>query len=162
MKPFKRTTPEPSPVPGARWVPLTQGRFALVDEADWPSVSGFSWCVDSSGYAMGRQGRLHNFLMGAKGIDHVNGNKLDNRRANLRVATLAQNGHNRGKNPNGTSGFKGVSFCKQTGRWTAKILANGRTRWLGRHDTAEEAARAYDIAAQELHGEFARPNSVRQ
>jgi hypothetical protein len=89
-------------------------------------------------------------------LDHKDGNIEDDRPTNLRLATPAQNGANRGAQKNNTSGFKGVSFDKQTGRWRAKIKANGRHISIGRFDTPEAAATAYAEAAQRLHGKFAR------
>jgi hypothetical protein len=93
-------------------------------------------------------------------IDHVNGDGLDNRRENLRVATHAQNASNRGVRVNNTSGFKGV-HANHSGRgkqWFAYITTNYKRQHLGMFGTAEEAARAYDAAAVRLHGEFARLN----
>ncbi len=87
-------------------------------------------------------------------IDHVNRNRADNRLANLRLATRSQNQANR--TPNAARALpKGVSFCKQTGRFTAHISARGVQKNLGRFDTAELAALAYGDAARLLHGEFA-------
>ncbi len=87
----------------------------------------------------------------AEDLDHVNGERDDNRIANLRPATRAQNCQNRKINRSNTSGFKGVSYCSQTGRWRAQI----NRRHLGRFDTAELAHVAYCAAAKKLFGEFA-------
>lgn len=86
-------------------------------------------------------------------IDHVNGMRNDNRWANLRLATKAENGMNRGAPLNNTSGFKGVSRNKK--RWSASIHLGGHKQHLGTYDTPEEAHAAYCKAAKELHGEFA-------
>lgn len=151
-------------------VPLTRGQVALVDEEDAPAVLAHKWYtrrVRHAFYAarslprvggVRREQRLHTFLTGWPLVDHVNGNGLDNRRANLRPATNAENMRNRRRYANNTSGFKGVTFDKAKGRWKAQIRLDGRRRYIGRYDTAEEAARAYDAAARELHGEFARLN----
>ena len=88
-------------------------------------------------------------------IDHINGNKMDNRIENLRLCTRSQNMSNRGKNKNNSSGFKGVSFCKQTGRWVAQITVDRKNKKIGRFDTKEEAADAYSKMAKEIFGEFA-------
>ena len=87
-------------------------------------------------------------------IDHIDGDKLNNLIANLRLATNSQNGANRGAPADNTSGYKGVSRAKQ--RWRAVISVKGRYRHLGTFGTAEEAYAAYCKAARELHGEFAR------
>src|SRR5258706_10250374 len=87
-------------------------------------------------------------------VDHVNRDGLDNRRENLRLATRAQNLANSGGRP-GTSRFKGVSFCRQTGRWKVQITVDGHGRNLGRYATEEEAAMIYNEAAREAWGEHA-------
>jgi len=89
-------------------------------------------------------------------IDHINGIPYDNRIANLREATPGQNMHNSVKPKNNTSGYKGVSLEKRTGRWRASIKVNNKIRHLGTYDTPEEAYEAYKEAAKKLHGEFAR------
>jgi len=105
---------------------------------------------------------LHHEIVGkpANGfrVDHVNLNGLDNRRCNLRHATHAQNLANRAVDKNNTSGFKGVHLCKETGKWRAAIHHNNRTIKLGRFVNKEDAARAYDVAALNFFGEFAKTN----
>ncbi len=92
-------------------------------------------------------------------VDHVNGDGLDNRRENLRATTRPQNLANTAGR-GGTSSFKGVSFESQTRRWKAQITVDGRHRGLGRYDTEEEAAFAYNAAAFEAWGDHARLNDV--
>lgn len=92
-------------------------------------------------------------------IDHINGIRLDNRYANLRCVTHRQNSMN-SLPRKGSSRFKGVSFCGQTGRWKAQIAPDGVNYNLGRFTTEEEAARAYDSAARAHFGEFAKLNYV--
>lgn len=87
-------------------------------------------------------------------IDHINGVQTDNRIANLRIATYAQNVANSVINRNNTSGFKGVSYQKTSGKWLARIKINGLKRHIGSFDTAEEAGLAYQQASESLHGEF--------
>ena len=92
-------------------------------------------------------------------VDHINNDSLDNRRANLRLATAVQNACNRKKISSETSSKHiGIYFEKRTGRWTAKIRANGKRLWLGRFTSEIDAAKAYDAAAQKYHGEFAQLN----
>lgn len=151
-------------------IPLSSGAHTIVDAADFPKVAGYPWYESSNGrhtsYAYcgigGRYHRkhfaLHRFLLNPPRdmvVDHINRNGLDNRRCNLRVLTLSQNLMN---SPSITGGYKGAHYCKRTGRWSANIMKDGKNYWLGRHDTAEEAARAYDRAALELHGPHAYLN----
>lgn len=95
----------------------------------------------------------HGFL--PKEIDHINRNPLDNRIENLRAATHAQNCRNRGLYASNTSGFKGVSFHKTTGKWIAGIRANGKWTHLGLFESAETAAERRRQAEIDLFGEFA-------
>jgi len=88
-------------------------------------------------------------------VDHIDGDRTNNAWHNLRLATSANNGHNRGRQSNNKSGFKGVSLHVQ-GRWVARIKANGTHQHIGLYDTPEEAHAAYLAAAERLHGEFAR------
>jgi hypothetical protein len=89
-------------------------------------------------------------------VDHINGNSLDNRIVNLREATNAENMMNCGAKKNNTSGFKGVSWHKVTGRWQAIIRADGKLKHLGIFATPEEAFVAYSDAAKRYHGQFSR------
>lgn len=89
-------------------------------------------------------------------IDHINGNTSDNRFCNLREATVAQNCWNQKISTANISGFKGVEFHSRTGRWRARIAANGQRLFLGYFDSPELASRAYIAAASSIHGEFAR------
>ena len=149
-----------------RVIPLTQGKFALVDPEDFPAVAALSpWFADNAGpgrwYAArnarredGRRRliRLHVFLTGFRLTDHINHNGLDNRRSNLRDASPAINIRNGRPRLTNHSGHVGVSYCKQTGSWKARVGWNGQDRWLGRFPTPEEAsgARHAFLAA---HGE---------
>lgn len=87
-------------------------------------------------------------------IDHINGEKSDNRIANLREASRSQNQQNRPKQKNNTSGFKGVT--RHRSGWMAKIKLNGKTHYVGLYSTPELASVAYDVAAKTMHGDFAR------
>lgn len=89
-------------------------------------------------------------------LDHVNGDKTDNRIENLRSATNAENMRNTGLRADNKSGFKGVSWNAGCGKWQAHIRVDGKTKHLGLFDAAEAAHQAYCKAAAELHGQFAR------
>lgn len=152
------------------FVPLTQSREAVIDVNDACMLSSWNWCLRSGprGVYAGRgqiiEGRrctvyMHRVILGAPDhlhVDHINGDGLDNRRANLRTATLAQNRWNEGVRRNNLSGFKGVSFVAAKSKWRAEINAAGRKLHLGYFATAEEAGAAYKAAAEDLHAEFAR------
>lgn len=154
-------------------IPLPDGQEALIDDADEALVSGFRWRTltnPRSGhvYVHAWNGYqhfyMHRLISGApqgRKVDHHNRNGLDNRRKNLRVATSAQNAANRipdRRKAGTTSDYKGVFWDKSRQRWCATIHADGKTRALGRFKTEREAAEAYDRAALELWGRFARLN----
>lgn len=153
-------------------IPLSQGLVTIIDDEDAErvlAVGGWFAHVKKGGLAYARCNvpadggarrgvLLHTFLTGWPLVDHRNGDGLDNRRANLRRATKSQNGANQRIAARNTSGFKGVSWHKASQKWDAHIRANGRQRHLGLFLSPEEAARAYDAAARDLFGEFARPN----
>ena len=93
-------------------------------------------------------------------VDHINHKGLDNRKTNLRPATLAQDNRHRpiAKKPNSHSKFRGLTWCKNKKRWLAQIKINGKRKFLGYFDNKIEAAKAYDRAAKKYHGEFTVPN----
>lgn len=151
-------------------ISLTKGYVAIVDDADLPLIEQHAWhaSVGSSGHVYAttnvpkagggqRRIKMHRLLLGEPDcyVDHRNRDTLDNRRTNLRLATPGQNKAN--SRAYATSGFKGVKQVP-SGRWAAYGKANGTNNYLGSFDTAEDAARAYDAWAIEVHGEFAHPN----
>jgi len=150
-------------------IPLTRGYSALVDDADHALVNQSKWLYVGSGYA-GRfvtiDGKkkllyLHRFLLNAQPdqrVDHINGDRLDCRRANLRLATTKQNVQNRRCATRSTSGKKGVCWHKGMRKWHVRITAKGTRLHLGYHDDLETAARLYDAAAKHFFGAYARPN----
>lgn len=152
-------------------VPLSRGLCALVDEEDYELVSKISWHADPGPrgklYARGpiweggawRIHRMHRFIMGLpRGrnpvVDHIDNDGLNNTRANLRLASPTENSCNRG--PVSGHKYKGVYFRR--GSWCAGIGFGNRTIWLGRYGSEVEAAAAYDVAALQYHGEFAKLN----
>jgi len=139
--------------------------WALVDAADLEVVQGIAWTTDSRGYVVGRPpgvGKpvaLHRWLMPESTmVDHKNGDKMDNRRDNLRACTPAQNARNTQLAKNNTSGSKGVTPVP-AGGWRARIWVDRRERHIGTYETRQEAEAAYDKAASDLHGEFASTNA---
>ena len=132
---------------------------ALIDVEDLVKVKKYKWGY-SKGYAFSKQaGLLHVFLLpNVPLIDHINRNRLDNRKHNLRPATISQNGANAKLTSRSTSGFKGVSYFKRTGSWRAYITVNKKFISLGYYKTPEEAAQHYDAAALKHFGTFARTN----
>lgn len=91
-----------------------------------------------------------------KQIDHINGEKADNRIANLRLATTSQNSMNTKKRSDNTSGVKGVHWSTTAKKWCARVVINGTRTLLGHFEDIEDAARAYRDAAAEHYGPFAR------
>lgn len=154
----------------AREITLSRGLVAIVDDVDFGRVAAVGkWYANPSGrtfYARKnfwvggqcRSVRMHTFITGWDFVDHRNGNGLDNRRANLRQATQAQNSMNRARRSDNTSGYKGVSPYGRRGRWSSTIHVGGKKRCLGIYASAADAARAYDAAARGHFGEFARLN----
>lgn len=100
---------------------------------------------------------LMNFPKG-KLVDHIDHNRLDNRRCNLRVCSYSENGRNRTSRKGSTSGFLGVHWSNSHGKWVAKIRSNGHVKHLGYFDIEIEAAKAFDTAAKKIHKEFANLN----
>jgi hypothetical protein len=106
---------------------------------------------------------MHRFILGVtdptQEVDHRNGYGMDNRRENLRLATRSQNGANRRKTARKTSSrFRGVFWCKGKEQWQATVKLHGKQIILGYFSDEKDAARAYDVAAVEHHGEFANLN----
>lgn len=145
---------------------LSSGKVALIDLEDLERVSAFKWsaCWIASGWyakswAGGKQIYLHRFIVGARRgqiVDHISGDSLDCRKANMRIVGTRENSLNRRANRGNGTGFKGV--MKRGAGFQARIGLDGNRRVIGSFRTAEEAARAYDAAARELHGEYARCN----
>lgn len=152
------------------FIPLTQGKEAVIDTADVHLVEGVSWCAEKATdtfYAVriarvsGKKChfRLHRVIMGVSDeviIDHEDGNGLNCRRYNLRLATHTENMRNSRRRRDNTSGVKGVTFDRWTNRWQAKISVDGKTVHLGRFHRPEDAAEAYATASRTHHGRFGR------
>ena len=152
-------------------IPLTQGKFALVDDADYEYLSRFKWHLTAYGYAARRYyfGNnstiiyMHREVNGAKKgqlVDHINRDRLDNRRINLRLCTKQTNAINSKLNKRNTSGYRGVSWDKVRKKWVAMLYVKGKCFNLGGYITIEDAAEARNTAALKYHGKFARLNNV--
>ena len=146
---------------------LTQGKVAIVDDDDFEWLSKFKWHFKRYAARTNREnGKQINILMHREilnppenyEIDHINGDKLDNRKTNLRICSHSQNEQNCPVRKNNRSGFKGVTWHKKAKKWGARICINGKKRRFGLHNSPEEAANAYDKAARKYFGEFARTN----
>ena len=157
-------------------VPLTKGYVAVIDAQDAHLAADFNWAVRetrrcdgtvTAAYAMRKEPRslgettvyLHRQILGAPAglhVDHIDGNGLNNCRSNLRLATPAQNQHNGRKRIDNSSGAKGVSQLRQSGRWRAYIFVGGKQKSLGHFDTKAEAAEAYANACRQFYGDFGR------
>jgi HNH endonuclease len=166
-----RTVPPEPPNDAIRYIALTQGRYAIVDAADYEWLNQWKWCAARSGnlwYAYrkhhGKTVRMHQLIMNPpKGmvVDHINGNGLDDRRDNLRICTRRQNAwnHGRRKADNASSEFLGVYRRKEDpDKCYVRVTRDGQATNLGPFDTEIQAAQARDQKACELHGEFAYLN----
>lgn len=166
----KRTVRQISFIDDVAIVPLTKGLHAVIDAKDARFIEGFNWQAAVSGRSVYAQRHvrengkrnavlMHRVLADAPGgleVDHIDSDGLNNRSGNLRVVTKAQNQQNARAKVTNTAGFKGVTLHKMTGRWQAKICANGIYHHLGLHKTPELAHAAYVAASATYHGEFGR------
>lgn len=171
---LEQITPETFPTAKVGYtLPLSRGQYALIDLEDLERIQAVgkwsaSW-TRSGYYGISRTKRngnllLHRFIMDAPSellVDHRDGNTLDCRKSNLRLATHTQNCFNRAKRVRGhSSRYKGVRA--HHAKWQARIVQGGRQVSLGHFSTEELAAHAYDEAALRLHGDFARLNFARE
>lgn len=150
-------------------IPLTQGKFALVDDEDFEWLNQWKWHYDVKGYAARHLSRktsnhelvyMHRQIMNFpknKMVDHKDRNGLNNRRENLRSCTKSQNAMNSKKEINNRSGYRGV-VVDSYNTIRAFIMVNKRHIPLGKFSSLIDAARARDIAAKKYHGEFASLN----
>ena len=150
-------------------IPLTRGYVATIDDDDFDLIRGFRWVVVAGkglAYATTYSWEadkyistgMHRMIMGlkrkdGKTIDHIDGNGLNNCRANLRVCTHSENVKNRKVGSNSSTGVKGVTLCR--GRYRVRIKVDSVRISIGHFDTVEQAFDAYKAAAIRLHGEFA-------
>jgi len=146
-------------------IPLTQGKFAKVDDEDYEWLTQWNWYFEKRGYAGRRSGnkilKMHREIIKTPDglfTDHINGDRIDNQKSNLRICTIMQNTHNSRVRKDNLSGYKGVSWCKRERKYHVRIYCNYIKKSIGYFDDVIEAALAYDKEARKLYGEFARTN----
>ena len=166
----------PAPVPaGYMEIYVGNKQFAKIDVEDYDKVKGYWWSLSTkrgfTQYAQAHSSHdsksrlhlsMHRVILGLTDtglVDHINGDGLDNRKSNLRIATTQENAFNQ-KSNRGSSKFKGVSFRKDNNLWRAYVTKDGKRTYLGDHATEIDAAMAYNKAASQLFGEYARLNNV--
>lgn len=150
-------------------IPLTKGKFTIIDAEDYDKVGKWKWCINTNGGAVRTRKvnskskgiQMSRFILNLTNpklvVDHINGNRLDNRKENLRICTQQQNIWNTRKRSDNTSGYKGVHFDDvkwRNKKWRAQISYNKKLIFIGRFETAEQAKQAYQLKAKELFGEF--------
>ena len=149
-------------------ISLSNGENTLVDDEDYDFLMQWKW-RNTKGYAktyyskIGKDIPMHRLVANTPiGMltDHVNGNKLDNRKCNLRICTPAQNCWNAKRKMNGKNIYKGIRKNKGEKKWLAAITKNGKYIHIGSFTTEIEAAKAYNKKAKELFGEFAKLNII--
>jgi hypothetical protein len=153
-------------------IELTQGKLALVDDEDYEWINQWKWCVTNNGYAQrhdrGTIALMHRVILGATvsghkvQVDHINHNKLANRRSNLRFCTPSQNKANIIKQKNNSGQYKGVSWDRQLKKWRVKITQNQKQMFIGLYDDPVIAAQVYNEKAIGLFGEFACLNKIQE
>lgn len=146
-----------------RGVPEDYSQF---DPEDYELIAGHTFKLTTNGYLYTyinrKQTMMHRIITNCPShlfVDHINGNKIDNRKCNLRIVSKMQNCHNQRVRNTNTSGYKGVHKVR-SGSWHARVTYNGKRYSAGRHKRKEDAALAYNKLAKELYGEYARPNVV--
>ena len=154
-------------------VELTQGQVTLVDIEDLPIIAEYqwnaSWNPDRKSYyatanirlPSGKKTsiRLNRLVMNAQHpfvVDHINTVTLDNRKSNLRICTKSENGMNRGKQSNNTTGHKGICFSKSKNRYVVHIKKDGKSKYIGGYENYEDAVIAHEQALEKMHGDFSR------
>ncbi|HUT15049.1 MAG TPA: HNH endonuclease [Anaerolineae bacterium] len=158
---------------GAVEMELSCGKIALFDEADLPLVAPYRWFAHPRGYVLShtsrirgqrRELRMHRIILNPPDpllVDHMNGDPLDNRRCNLRLATKRQNARNAVKPKGATSSrYKGVWWEERRRKWRAYIKLKHKVMYLGLYAQEADAAQAYNAAALKHFGEFARLNQL--
>lgn len=148
----------------------------IVDDEDFERLNKYKWYLGTSGYVVRvvylgggvkdkiqKQVYIHRIILNCpigKFTDHINHNKLDNRKSNLRICSLTENNFNKKTQSNNKSGYKGVYWDKFRNKWVAQFHLNRKHYYIGRFDDKIEAAKAYNNAIIKIAGEFARLNEL--
>lgn len=151
-------------------IPLTKNRFAFIDRQDYDKIKQWKWTCGGSitkkfyarRYSKGKTIYMHRQIMDFPDleVDHVNGNTLDNRRKNLRIATHTENSKNRMVNKNSSSQLKGIWWYEKLKRWQVYIKTDRKRKYLGVFKDKILASKAYNDAALKYHGKYAKFNKV--
>lgn len=154
-------------------IKLTQDKIAIIDDEDFSLISLYKWHYHKhsdkyGGYAATSVNKIriymHKLILNVgkeHTVDHINHNKLDNRKINLRKCSQSENNKNKPKIKRNTSSkFKGVYFDKYSNSWKAQISINNHTTHIGRFKNEIEAAKAYNEACKKHYGEFANLNII--
>lgn len=148
---------------------LSNGYYAVVDDEDYDWLKQWTWHAATNKYAArcrrkkeparNYQTLMHRLITKCpknRQVDHINGNRLDNRRKNLRIIKIEENGFNRGINKNNTSGYRGVYWNTICKKWGAQIMLNRKNHYLGLFTNPIDASQAYESTARKLFGKFYR------
>lgn len=145
-------------------IPLSQDKFAKVDNEDFDMLKDIVWSCNKDGYATNsKKGFMHRYIIEAPKdmvTDHINRDILDNRRSNLRLCSVAQNNMNSFRTGNISSKYKGVSWNKSLNKWISSICLNRNNIYIGSFINEKEAAIAYNEKAEDIFGEFAYLNKI--
>lgn len=143
-------------------IELTNGGFTIVNDEDYGELSKLHWRRNSSGYAKSKTGLMHRIVAKTPShlfTDHINRNKLDNRRENLRWCTASENRFNTPLRKDNTSGYRGVIWNRFVKKWVAQIRQGKKRIYLGAFDKKEDAIHAYDTKAILQSNSFFTPNN---
>lgn len=135
------------------------GKYALVDNEDYAELSKYKWYLNDNGYAAKSQKQptryMHKLVFGHQTlphIDHINRNKLDNRKSNLRECTISENMANQSIRSDNKSGYKGISWDSKKNKWFACTRKNKKTIYIGRYKNINDAIREHEKVFLEIHG----------